>query len=76
MSGGFITTGSGSVTSQDTFDAPNSWTVILDNIDSATPSNVQAIAYCAPSNQAAAPRAAQRARTRAAIEAALAGRSG
>jgi hypothetical protein len=73
VSGGFISSGSGSVTAADTFGATNTWTVILDNIEALVAADVQSVAYCSPSNQAAAPRAKVRAAIAAALAAATSG---
>ena len=54
--GGFLSTGAGSVSASDTFGSANAWTVNLDNIESLTSADVQAIAYCAPTGQAVGPR--------------------
>ena len=71
VSGGYRSiSADGEVFFQDSFGSPNSWSVGLDNFDSPISGSVTAVAYCAPSAQAVAPRAgrvASEARTDAAV---------
>lgn len=53
--------------------SPNSWSVVVDNFGSSASGTVTAIAFCAPSGQAAAPRTASR-DVRSKIDAAVAAR--
>jgi hypothetical protein len=50
----------GEIFAQDTFGSRSGWAALLDNFDSPITGTVQAIAYCAPSGQAVAPRSAAR----------------
>jgi hypothetical protein len=66
VSGGFRSVSAGSgVFFSDSFGAPNSWAVGLDNFDSSQTGTVTAEAYCARTGLAAGAASASRARSRA-----------
>jgi hypothetical protein len=73
ISGGYISSGADSeVFSSDSFGSRLSWSALLDNFDSLVAGNVEALAYCAPQNQAVLARsdkAAVQSRINAAIAA-------